>query len=83
MWRGRIQIILTPTPDGAPSFEVSDVGRGTDTHHGGVVWPSRMSLNDIDGTIVHLGVCGGLGRPSWSSEIFGVGRKKLAVYIRP
>ena len=56
--------ILTPTlmhPDGAPSFEVSDVGRGTNPRHGGVLWSSRMSLNDIDGTIVHLGGCGGSG----------------------
>ena len=61
MWRGCSHIILTPTPDGAPSFEVSDVGRGTDTRHGGVLWPSRMSLNDMDGTIVHLGGCEGSG----------------------
>ena len=56
--------ILTRTlmhPDGAPTFEVSDVGRGTNTRHGGVLWSSRMSLNDIDGTIVHLGGCGGSG----------------------
>ena len=50
MWHGCSHIILTSTPDGAPIFEGSGAGRGTDARHGGVFWPSRISLTDMDGT---------------------------------